>query len=367
MKASTMSDPKSSGVSAVDRDIELFYSNFLPFLAKPPVVAAPSIEKLCHDDSYVSTKIEKDATGEIVSELRIRLAGFGGVLPGSLFDDSLVKAVKQYERDVMGRTETGVVDGAFALSLDDFAKKWPIDLRKVLRCPCGKCGGHGKSQKFGVYIVDKRYPANSESLCQYEYPGIHRSVLWGARALMHYATVDHKDKIRFYGYSSGYRCHIDNKNHNRPTTNHMGKAVDLHFCRNYKGKWLRQGKDIASDVELMRTVAQKRMNATLGWEENSKRFGLETAAQGAKTWVHLDVREWGGKGSVYLADEYFVKYPEDLDGTSMFELLKNVKQDSVHVPTEQDLVDASKKMDQLSDQAQKLRIPQPASGMPSIP
>lgn len=363
MKASTMSDPKSSGVSAVDQDIELFYSNFLPFLAKPPVVAAPSIEKLCHDDSYVSTKIEKDATGEIVSELRIRLAGFGGVLPGSLFDDALVKAVKQYERDVMGRPETGVVDGSFALNLDDFAKKWPIDLRKVLRCPCGKCGGYGRGQKFDQY----KGGSTEESAYQYEYPGIHRSVLWGARALMHYATVDHKDKIRFSGYSSGYRCHIDNKNHNRPTTNHMGKAVDLLFCRNYKGTWLRKAKDIASDVELMRTVAKNRMNAAAGWVNGENRFGLETAAQGAKTWVHLDVREWGGKGSVYLADEYFVKYPEDLDGTSMFELLKNVKQDSVHVPTEQDLVDASKKMDQLSDQAQKLRIPQPASGMPSIP
>ena len=30
---------------------------------------------------------------------------------------------------------------------------------------------------------------------------------------------------------SGYRCHYDNKIHRRSSTNHMGKALDLHFYR----------------------------------------------------------------------------------------------------------------------------------------
>ena len=44
------------------------------------------------------------------------------MLPGTEFDAGLEKAVKQFEKDVMGRAETGIVDNVFAARLDRFAQ-----------------------------------------------------------------------------------------------------------------------------------------------------------------------------------------------------------------------------------------------------
>lgn len=310
-----MSGP-AKAPSKILADLDAYMRNWKPVaVADNTRVAIPMrpIAKVAAPEADTTKTLAKGASGEAVGELRIRLAGFGGVLPGTEFDESLEKAVKQFEKDVMGRAETGIVDNAFALRLDRFAKDWPIHFEKQLHCPCQKCEGFGKGQFYGEYN-EKYAKSKDEGGHKYEYPGIHRSVLWASRALMLYATVDHKDKIRFSIFSSGYRCHIRNLQKGRPTTNHMGKAVDLQFAYNASGKWL---ENRPADVEAMRDVAKKRLNAVMGWATKD-RFAMESAEQGAKTWVHLDVRAWSAK---YRLDEFFCTNSKQLDGDSMVSLL----------------------------------------------
>ncbi len=52
---------------------------------------------------------------------------------------------------------------------------------------------------------------------------------------MFYTTVIEKEmKYSLKCIFSGYRCHENNKQHKRSSTNHMGKALDLHFNKNGK-------------------------------------------------------------------------------------------------------------------------------------
>lgn len=131
---------------------------------------------------------------------------------------------------------------------------------------------------------------------------------------MYYATLDQKNKIKFNMFSSGYRCHIRNQQKGRPTTNHMGKALDMNFSYNAGKSWV---FNRLSDVEAMREIAKNRLAAKMGWA-SPNHFSMESAAQGAKTWVHIDVRAWAEK---YRADVYFCKDTIGLDGTEMVTLL----------------------------------------------
>lgn len=265
--------------------------------------------------------IKKGETSDRVKELRIRLAGFGPIKPGRTFDEATENSVKLFEKDVMGRSDpTGIVETEFAKKLDRFATEWPIHF-KQLACPCGTCGGFGVGQYKGKHYRNHR----EEKYHQYEYPGVHRCLLWGVRAIMFYCTVDHKDSIRFQKIDSGYRCEIDNLNKGRPTTNHMGKTVDLHFETWVDKEWKRD--TLSNDTNFkscnkIRELATKRLKASTSWVPSGE-FGLEPGGSKIKqgeayTWVHLDVREWN---QAYLEDDYFVKTAVDLDGFSMSSLL----------------------------------------------
>jgi hypothetical protein len=256
-------------------------------------------------------------------ELRIRLAGFGGLKPGDTFDDDTATAVKIFERDVMGRTATGIVDMAFAAGLDKFAADWPISFFQ-LRCKCGTCGGFGDGSNKGRF----NSPQRAERFHMYEYPGVHRALLWGARALMFYCAVDLKDSVRFQLIFSGYRCRVDNSHNGRHTTNHMGKALDLWFELYSNGKWDREESQIETNFKTcnrVRELATRYLKASVHWA-TPKEFGLEPAGSNprkkkegeAPTWVHMDVREWPSK---FLDDTYFVKSSETLEGKPMAELL----------------------------------------------
>ncbi len=331
------------GPSKIFDDLDAYMQNWKPVaVADNTRVAKNFLVPKIEPQSKPFVPIKKGAKGGGVEELRIRLAGFGGVLPGQEFDDTLDKAVKQFEKDVMERDPTGVVDEAFAKRLDQFAKDWPIQVEKQLACPCvdkpladtcsgfglGKFSGGGKDAYWAAYAKSK-----DEAGHKYEYPGTHRSLLWAARALMFYATIDHKDKIQFNKFSSGYRCHKNNSIQTkwdkvlkkkvpapRTTTNHMGKAIDMQFSYYRDKKWQRVATDpqVAKDVDSMRKVAQNRMNAQMRWNE-ADRFALEAASDGATTWVHIDVRRWSSK---YLDDRYFTKTTSDLDGASMVDVIK---------------------------------------------
>lgn len=97
--------------------------------------------------------------------------------------------------------------------------------------------------------------------------------------------------------SSGYRCIDNNWKNRRPTTNHMGCALDI-VVHN-------KNNQVVSMSELENQVRikwfGKYLNTSLGWSPD--KFGLERISDGAKTWVHLDVREFNKniKLTSYLA------------------------------------------------------------------
>ena len=307
--------------SKILADLEAYAQNWRPWrplaVADNTRVVIPRIQ-IGEPKVY---PIKKGETGDRVQELRIRLAGFGPLKPGHTFDEATEKSVKLFEKDVMGRSDpTGIVDTEFAKRLDLFATEWPIHF-KQLECPCATCGGFGIGQNKGKYY---RSP-ELEKYHQYEYPGVHRCLLWGVRAIMFYCTIDHKNSIRFQKIFSGYRCDVDNRSHGRPTTNHMGKAVDLHFETWVDNEWKR--RTLSDDANFkscnkIRELAAKRLKASTSWVPGGE-FGLEPGGSRIKqgeayTWVHLDVREWD---KAFLDDDFFVKTAADLDGESMNSLL----------------------------------------------
>lgn len=344
------------GPSKIFADLDAYMQNWKPIAVADNTRVAirpPQIEKLVVPSGPTAKTLRKGDSGKVVSELRIRLAGFGGVLPGTEFDDSLEKAVKQFEKDVMARAETGIVDNAFAVRLDQFAKDWSLNFEKQLKCDCSKCTGFGSGRRKGEYSNAK---SKLELYHKYEYPGIHRSLLWASRAIMFYCTLDHKDKIRFLKFSSGYRCHDNNAIHKRSSTNHMGKAVDMAFEGFRDKKWTRDTikdlENVKKDANSIRDVAQTRMNAQINWGSKD-RFSLEPGSGkvSAPTWVHMDVREWSAK---HLADEYFAKSQTALDGDPMVSLLAG------------SAGSGAKKTEQATPQAKPESVPQttkPATGI----
>jgi len=178
------------------------------------------------------------------------------------------------------------------------------------------CSGFGKRQFKGEYSP-KYKKSRDEAGHKYEYPGIHRSLLWAARALMFYAMVDHKDEIRFLKFSSGYRCHKDNEVHHRTSTNHMGKAVDMQFSHWDGRKWSVAGKaQTMKDSDAMRKVAEIRLGGQVEWFKPDV-FSLEPGGAPDKkhprapTWVHMDVRAWSAS---FRDDSFFVRSVKALDG-----------------------------------------------------
>jgi hypothetical protein len=192
------------------------------------------------------------------------------------------------------QTPTGLVDRETFLAIDKFADDFPINFND-LKCPCGKCSGFGQGLFKGRYMTGK---PKTEMYYRYEYPGVHRMILWAARALMFYIP-DRKFQV-----NSSYRCSVRNQQTNRSSTNHHGKAVDLDMELN-------AGEDKQDDLKncnRARAIAVETAHAQVGWGANNRK-ALEPPDI-APTWVHYDVRCYEQK---YLKDEYFCKTLKDLD------------------------------------------------------
>ena len=175
-------------------------------------------------------------------------------------------------------------------------------------CPCGLCDGFGKNRHKGMY-----YGAKLESTHRYEYPGIHRSLLWALKAVIFYLQKENS-VYSFRKISSGYRCYNRNIQTNRKTTNHKGKALDIHFNKN--GIRTRSCEDMN---KLRKHIFNKYLGAKWDWlagQENI--FNLESVSTGATSWVHYDVRQFD---QIYLKDEYFCKDSKTLNGDSLVSLL----------------------------------------------
>ena len=245
---------------------------------------------------YGTRKLEKGAQGEDVVELQIRLSGFFGGVPDGDFGPGSDKSVRQFQTDYMRIESTGIVDRATFLAIDEFANKFPIDFENPeMLCPCGVCGGFGQGLRRGEYRDGK---PKIEVYYNYEYPGIHRGILWAARALFFY-NPDYN-----FTFNSGYRCSVRNRQKGRSSTNHHGKAIDLDVPN-------ANGEDKQDDIKRcneLRAQAVEKSNAQIGWAANNKK-ALEPADI-APTWVHYDVRCYA---SQYLEDKFFCKTLDELD------------------------------------------------------
>lgn len=232
--------------------------------------------------------------GDDVEELQLRLAGFRGTLLDGDFGPGTALQVTKFQHDYMRlASPTGTVDGATFRAIDAFADQFPIDF-KALRCPCGQCSGFGQGRFKGKYLGNGK----SEAFHLYEYPGIHRMLLWAVRAALFYMP-QHR-----FTFSSGYRCGVDNQQHRRNTTNHCGKAVDLD-AKLLLGEGKREDMLKCHDI---RGQLVELSNAQIGWGA-SNRKSLEPD-EIAPTWVHYDVRSYESK---YLDDRFFCKTLVDLD------------------------------------------------------
>jgi len=243
--------------------------------------------------AYGDTPLKRGDDNPEVIELQMRLAGFRGTVPDGDYGPGTELQVTCFQRDWMKMAQpTGSADLATLAAIKDFGAQHPVDF-SLLKCKCGTCPGFGR-QKFRDVWHGPKIEANYD----YEYPGIHRMLLWTFRAAKFYA-VPKGWKLTI---NSSYRCSVDNQQHNRTSTNHRGKAIDIDIL-NPPSKL----EDMERSNQL-RAILVERSNAQLGWAA-ANRKALEPANI-APTWVHLDVRTYDRK---YLDDRYFVTNEAQLD------------------------------------------------------
>lgn len=256
--------------------------------------------------------VKEGDENKLVQEINIRLAGFGGNVPTKKFTSRTVDMIKQFQKDYMEIDPTGKVCGETLEAIDEFESKYPIKFSE-LKCDCGVCSGFGQ----GKYVEQKQKSNVAEKYRKYEYPGIHRSLLWAYKAMMFYMAKKEGGKYSINKISSGYRCHEDNKQHGRSSTNHMGKAIDIHF--NKDGK---RTRDIL-DVEKVRdNIIIPTNKAQINWGSKNK-FSLEPSRNAsfvATTWIHMDVRQFELE---YLKDEFFANTEAKIKGKKIVEVAKD--------------------------------------------
>jgi hypothetical protein len=229
--------------------------------------------------------LSKGMIGEDVAELQMRLAGFSGTIWSGNYGPNTESQVVVFQKDYMKISPNGIVDASTMNALVKFTQDFPIDFNR-LKCDCGTCTGFGHGQFKGYYENGK---PQIEAYNKYEYPGIHKAILNAFRAAWFYSRNAGLGEATT---TCGYRCSIDNAQHSRTSTNHMGKAID----------WV-PSSNRPNDVRVL--MVQK-CNFQIGWSISNIK-ALEPANI-APTWVHMDVREM-----TPLNDLHFVKNTEDLD------------------------------------------------------
>ncbi|KUJ59999.1 hypothetical protein AR687_20475 [Flavobacteriaceae bacterium CRH] len=332
---------KSSINEIVKVDAKVFKQDQGEIVNMVMKVVQPSAEDKKKESCGEKYCIKKESPdSELIREINIRLAGFGGNVPTDKFTDRTEKMIKQFQRDYMKVPETGRVCGNVLTAIDDFSKKFDLSTRfwNQMKCDCKKKGQIVSSELRGINetnscngfgdhtgkLTYKALPHN-EANHNYEYPGIHRSLLFGVKALQFYfskQTVYTMDQV-----TSGYRCRFKNYT----TTNHQGKAIDIQFSKNgveIRGpvrQNLQKLKDIRDDFYIKYLGAQKK------WPDknlfSTEPIDLLYKPNGALrydhtfSWLHVDVREFDNN---YLEDKYFCKNSNSLNGKSIVQLAKEL-------------------------------------------
>jgi GH24 family phage-related lysozyme (muramidase) len=261
---------------------------------------------------------------ELIREINIRLAGFGGNVPTDKFTDRTEKMIKQFQRDYMKVPETGKVCGNVLRAIDEFCNKWQEKISNYT-CLCkgvrsieNKCSGFGKGRYKGEYSSSRKI----ERYHKYERPGMHRSLLWGTSALRFYLSK--QDVYKYLWQTAGYRCWDHNRSVPRQTTNHMGKAVDIQFSKNGTTIEGRRQSNLPILHEIYDKFYSKYLQAKYQWVGGQNNFSIEPIGIGdglTNSWIHLDVREFDNE---YLDDEYFIKTQERVINGSIVELAKKL-------------------------------------------
>ncbi|MDC4624670.1 LysM peptidoglycan-binding domain-containing protein [Acinetobacter baumannii] len=255
---------------------------------------------------------------ELIREVNIRLAGFGGALPTDEFTELTATCIKQFQRDYMGVPDTGKICGSVLAALDRFRDEYGIaSYFESMKCPCGECSGFGRNRsgnfRFEMYNKTTRQYVKVSRDAK-EYKGMHRSLIWALKAMLFYfKKMPNSAGYKIVKISSGYRCIDNNWKNRRPTTNHMGCALDI-VVHN-------KNNQVVSMNELENQVRikwfGKYLNTSLGWSPD--KFGLERISDGATTWVHLDVREFSEE---YKIDKLFSTSKDGLNGNYLINLFK---------------------------------------------
>ncbi|PAM93837.1 hypothetical protein B4N84_16325 [Flavobacterium sp. IR1] len=264
--------------------------------------------------------IKKGDKNELIREINIRLAGFGGNVPTDEFTERTERMIKQFQRDYMKVPETGKICGNVLNAIDEFCFKWNEQIAeytclcKNLNSVTDKCSGFGKGRYNGVY----KTATQIERYHNYERPGIHRSLLWGVSSLRFYLS---KQSIYKYLWkTAGYRCWDHNNSVPRKTTNHMGKAVDIQFSKNGITIQGKRQSNLSLLNEINDNFFAKFLNAKYQWIDGKNNFSIEPIGMNEGqtwSWIHLDVREFDNE---YLDDKYFVKNQEQVSNGSIVEL-----------------------------------------------
>ncbi|OCG25641.1 hypothetical protein A9G11_00050 [Gilliamella sp. wkB108] len=128
--------------------------------------------------------------------------------------------------------------------------------------------------------------------------------------------------MKIASVSSGYRCWSDNHSHNRTTTNHLGKALDINLVHNDSKVTVANLCDNAREVMIRYCDAHYRWSTpNVISLEVGNRVKISTDTAIASTWVHFDVRSFELD---YLKDEYFVQSVGQVNGLSMQTLIANM-------------------------------------------
>lgn len=252
---------------------------------------------------------------ELIREVNIRLAGFGGALPSDEFTDLTAKCIKQFQRDYMGAPETGKICGSLLVALDKFYFEYKIgDFFTSMTCnKCHACSGFGKGRK-GVYtLVGKRVDL-------WEPPGLYRPLIWLYKAIQFYMKKDGGYKV--VGISSGYRCVDENLRVKRSSINHMGCALDILVADKNGIRVTHQ----ALQDKIRIAIIQKYTNAVFDWVGSANRPNMESYRYGAKTWLHIDTRDYD---SIYKIPNLFAKTIEGLNGDLLVNIAKSKGLDKI--------------------------------------
>ncbi|WP_141673550.1 MULTISPECIES: peptidoglycan-binding domain-containing protein, partial [unclassified Gilliamella] len=278
---------------------------------------------------------QKGDKHEIIREINIRLAGFGGNVPTDEFTERTEKMIKQFQRDYMQVEETGVVDIQVIQAIDRFQDEYSIDsFFTQAQCQCSTfknlteptCNGFGLNKtNNGKTGANYAYGI--------EYPGLHRTLFWVLRSIMFYIDSDERyQHLTVEIVSSGYRCWADNIYNNRKSTNHMGKALDIHVIKKEKAKSEHSRDERINCCDLVRDILTEKTNAEYRWF-HSNGIALENSytryhpTRGrdnqsiASVWAHYDVRVFESK---FLENQFFVKTAKDINGKYLQELVKNL-------------------------------------------